>query len=167
MKENAIIIALSFGICVMLALAAGCTQQAAPAATPTPTDIIATTEETTVQTPVPTTADSLTPGPTSTLPEMWSIEVQVESNGEAINPQITTTLRGGKGMNVVPEIDVKITRSDGVVETDKIVQPLHVGKSVVLPGTTQNTDRAEVWAISPNGDKVKIYDAYVPFRSYN
>ena len=95
------------------------------------------------------------------------MEVQVSSNGEAINPQITATLRGGKGMNVIPAIDVKVTRSDGGVETGRIVQPLHVGSSVTLKGTTSNNDRAEVWVITPNGDSVKVYDAYVPFRSYN
>jgi len=154
---------------MVLALVAGCSQPAAaPVATPVPTAVETLVETTAAPTAVPTTiADSLTPGPTQTMSEIWSIEVQVASNGEAINPTITTTLRGGKGMNVVPEIDVKITRSDGVVEEDRMIQPLYVGKSIALPGTTKNTDRAEVWAVTPNGEKVKIYDAYVPFRSYN
>ncbi|MCK9631379.1 MAG: hypothetical protein M0R30_07020 [Methanoregula sp.] len=161
-------ITLALGFCLMLALVAGCTQPTAtPAATPAPI-VVETAPATEEPTSVPTTvADSLTPGPTQALQDIWSIEVQVESNGEAINPQITTTLRGGKGMNVIPEIDVRITRSDGVVEEDRMVQPLHIGSSVVLDGTTKNTDRAEVWVVTPNGDKVKIYDAYVPFRSYN
>jgi hypothetical protein len=154
-------------LCMVLALAAGCSQPAAPVATPAPTTI-QTTETTVAPTSVaPTTPASITPGPTQTLPEIWSIEVQVASNGEAINPQVITTLRGGKGMNVVPEIDIRITRSDGVVENDKMVQPLFVGKTSNLAGTTSNNDRAEVWAITPNGDKLKIYDSYIPFRSYN
>ncbi|MGA2121136.1 MAG: hypothetical protein ABSG49_03730 [Methanoregula sp.] len=165
--KKILVIALTLGFCLVLALVAGCSQPATPAATPAPTTV-ATTEATVALTSAPTaSSDFLTPGGVETLPEIWSIEMQVGSNGESINPQITTTLRGGKGMNVVPEIDVKITRSDGVVETDRMVQPLSVGKNVVLAGTTKNTDRAEVWAITPNGDKVKIYDAYVPFRSYN
>ena len=127
-----------------------------------------TTEATPVPTPtaVPTTV-SLTPGPTQSLPDIWGIQIQVASNGEAIDPQITTTIRGGKGMNVIPEIDVRVTRSDGVVEEGKMVQPFSVGTALSLTGTTKNTDRAEVWAITPQGEKVKIYDAYVPFRSYN
>jgi ABC-type transport system substrate-binding protein len=162
-------IACTLMLCMVLALVAGCSQPAAPtAATPAPT-AVQTTEATAAPTTVApaTTAASLTPGPTQTLSEIWSIEVQVASNGEAINPQVITTLRGGKGMNVVPEIDVKITRSDGVVETDRMVQPLYVGKTITLAGTSSNNDRAEVWAITPNGEKVKIYDAYIPFRSYN
>ncbi len=153
--------------CIILAFVAGCSQPAAPAATPVPTVVETTAEVTEVPTQVTTTPDSVTPGPTQTLPEIWTMEVQVSSNGEAINPQITATLRGGKGMNVIPAIDVKVTRSDGGVETGRIVQPLHVGSSVTLKGTTSNNDRAEVWVVTPNGDSVKIYDAYVPFRSYN
>jgi len=167
--KSTITIVLTLGFCMVLALVAGCSQPAAaPVATPVPTVVETVAEATAAPTAVPTiAADSLTPGPTQTLSEIWSIEVQVASNGEAINPTITTTLRGGKGMNVVPEIDVKITRSDGVVEEDRMIQPLYVGKSIALPGTTKNTDRAEVWAVTPNGEKVKIYDSYVPFRSYN
>ena len=165
MKKMLVII-LALGFCLVLALVAGCSQPATPAATPAPTTV-ATTEATVAPTSAPTTSsDSLTPGGVETLPEIWSIEVQVGGNGEAIDPQIITTLRGGKGMNVIPEIDVKVTRSDGVVETDRMVQPLSVGKSITLAGTTQNKDRAEVWAITPNGDKVKIFDNYVSFRSF-
>ncbi|MGB7787688.1 hypothetical protein [Methanoregula sp.] len=164
---NKMTIVFTLMLCMVLALVAGCAQPTAPAAaTPAPTTI-QTTETTAPPTSVPTTLASTTPGPTDTLSEIWSIQVQVQSNGEAIDPEITTSLRGGKGMNVIPEIDVQVTRSDGVVESDKMVQPLFVGKNIVLAGTTQNSDRAEVWAITPNGDRVKIYDGYVPFRSYN
>jgi hypothetical protein len=154
-------------LCMVFALVAGCSQPAAPVATPVPTTTQATETTIAPTTVATTTPASVTPGPTQTLPEIWSIEVQVAGNGEAINPQLITTLRGGKGMNVVPEIDVKVTRSDGVVETDKMVQPLFVGKTISLAGTTLNNDRVEVWAITPNGDNVKIFDNYVSFRSYN
>ena len=70
-------------------------------------------------------------------------------------------------MNVIPEIDITLTRSDGTVESDKMVQPLYIGKTVSLAGSTGNKDRAEVWVYTTQGDKVKIIDQYVPFRSYN
>jgi len=160
-------ISMMLGFCLALVLVAGCSQTAAPApATHVPT-IIETTEATEAPTAVPTTADSVRPGPTEALPEIWSLEVQVENNGEAINPQITTTVRGGKGMNVIPLVEVRITRSDGVVETGSITKPLSIGKSVSLAGTTSNNDRAEIWVTTPNLERVKIYDAYIPFRSYN
>ena len=156
-----------FCVLVLLLAAAGCTQPAAPPATPAPTAV--ETIAVATPTPLPTTLASLTPGPTQTLPDVWSLEVQVASNGEAIDPQIITTVAGGKGLNAILQIDVKVTRSDGVVETGIIAKPLFKGKSVSLRSTTAPgyRDRAEIWATNPQGDKVKIYDAYVPFRSYN
>lgn len=150
-------------LCLVLIISAGCTQPEKPPATPVPTPAA------TVATPAPTavpTAIAQTPGPTQTLPDMWSMDVQVSSNGEAINPQIIVTLRGGKGMNLVPSLDIKVTRSDGVVETAQMSKPLYVGKTVELAGTTKPSDRCEVWANPPNGDPVKIYDDYVCFRCY-
>ena len=70
-------------------------------------------------------------------------------------------------MNLVPEIDMQVTRTDGVVETGKLTQPIDIGDTVTLPGTTGNYDRAEVWAVTPQGDRVKIIDQYVPFRQYH
>jgi hypothetical protein len=153
-------------LCVFLLLAAaGCTGTTTaalpfgPTATPTP---------------VPTTAPvstlptlSPTPSPTEALPDVWAVDVQVQSNGQAINPQVIMTFRGGMGMNLIPELDLEVIRSDGIVETGTMKQPLYVGKTVSLQGTTQNNDRAVVWAITPQGDRVKIIDQYVPFRSYN
>ena len=151
---------------VLLAMlfAAGC-MQTTPPATPTPTAVLPTTE---VPTPLPTTL-SLTPGPTRTLPEVWGLEIQVQSNGVSIDPLITVSVQGGKGLNFIQQVDVQVTRSDGVVETDSILKPLYKGKEVSLRCTTAPgyRDRAEVWAITPQGERVKIFDDYVPFRTYH
>ncbi len=155
-----------FLVLLFLLITAGCTQTKPPA-TPTPTAV--ETLATEVPTAVPTTPLSLTPGPTQTLPEIWSLEIQAQGNGEAINPLITVSCQGGKGLNFIQQIDVKVTRSDGVVKTDVISKPLYKGKEVSLPITSQmgNVNRVEVWATTPQGDKVKIFDDYVPFRTYN
>ena len=160
-------------VMVLLLFASGCTQPAAqPVATAAPTAVPTTLPPTAA--PVVTTLS--TPGPVQTLPSVWSIDVQVRSNGEAIDPQIVMTFQGGKGLNLIPEIDMQVTRADGTVDTAKMTQPLFVGKTVSLKGSGKpdaaaeawgTKDRAEVWAITPQGDRVKIYDAYVPFRSYN
>lgn len=159
---NARFIFAIFTVLVFLLIAAGCTQPTTPTPVPTPVE----TSATATPTALPTTL-SLTPGPTQALPEIWSIEVQVGSNGEAINPLIIVTNRGGKGLNFINELDVRVTRSDGIVEEDKMVKPMYVGKTLEMKGTTQNNDRAEVWAVTPQGERVKIVDKYVPFRSYN
>ena len=109
--------------------------------------------------------------PVQTLPEIWNIDVQVTGNGEAIDPQILTTIRGGKGLNFILQIDVQVTRADGKVETGTIKRQntYRVGDSVSLPVTSQmgNVNRVQVWATTPQGDKVKIFDDFVPFRTYN
>ena len=160
-----LVITSALVLCAVLAMAAGCTQPAAPV-TPTPTPA-ATTAAATPK--ASTTSVSSTPGPTQTLPEAWYIEVQVQSNGFAPDPQIITTVRGGKGLNFIQQVDVRVTRSDGIVENGNILKPLKVGDSVSLASTTAPgyADRAEVWATDPQGTKVKIFDDYIPFRTYN
>jgi hypothetical protein len=161
-----LVIATACVLCIAFVLATGCTQTATPPVTPTPTPFDTTVPPT--PTPTPTTV-SLTPGPTQTLPEIWNIEVQVQSNGFAPDPQIIVSCQGGKGLNFIQQIDVTVTRSDGIVETAVMTKPLYKGQQVSLPSTTATgyRDRAEVWATTPQGERVKIYDAYVPFRTYH
>jgi hypothetical protein len=155
-------------LCTVLVLAAGCTQPEKPVVTPVVTAV--ETTATPAPTAIPTTI-SLTPGPIQTLPDMWSLDVQVAGNGEAIDPQIITTIRGGKGINFILKVDVKVTRADGKVETGTISRQTtyRVGDSVSLPVTSQmgNVNRVEVTATDPQGNPVKIFDDYVPFRTYN
>jgi hypothetical protein len=164
--NKSLVIASAGLLCIVLVLAAGCTQPATPPATPTPTPVVTTAPPTATSSP---TSVSSTPGPTQTLPDMWSLEVQVHSNGVSIDPLIIVSCQGGKGLNFIQQLDVKVTRSDGVVETAVMAKPLFKGKEVSLRSTTAPgyKDRAEIWATDPQGEKVKIYDAYVPFRTYN
>lgn len=145
-------------------MTAGCTQ-----ATPPVTPTTAPPETTVTAVPVSTTLVSSTPEPTQTLPDVWSLDVQVQSNGVSIDPLITVSVQGGKGLNFIQRVDVRVTRSDGVVETGEITKPLYKGKEISLRSTTAMgyKDRAEVWAITPQGDRIKIYDDYVPFRTYH
>ncbi|MDD1688502.1 MAG: hypothetical protein LUO90_02925, partial [Methanoregula sp.] len=121
---------IGLGIMLVLVLfVSGCTQQA-----PTPVPTTASTQATTAiptvtSTPVIT---SSTPGPTQTLKEEWSIEIQVESNGYAPDPKIVTTVRGGEGYDLIQQIDVRVTRSDGIIENGIIPKPLKVGDFVAL-----------------------------------
>jgi hypothetical protein len=96
-----------------------------------------------------------TPGPTQTLPSYGDIEIEVESNGYAPDPKIVINVRGGQGLNFILQIDVKVTRTDGIVENGIIPCPVEIGDSVALNGTDKNYDRAEVWATDPLGTKVK------------
>ena len=156
-----------FLVLLILSITAGCTQ---PKQEVTPTQTAVETIATETPTQLPTTL-SLTPGPTQTLPENWNLDVQVQGNGEAIDPQIITSIRGGKGLNFITMVDVRVTRPDGKVETGSIPRQgtYRVDDNITLPVTSQmgNVNRVEVWATTPQGDKVKIFDDYVPFRTYN
>lgn len=74
-------------------------------------------------------------------------------------------------MNFILKVDVKVTRADGKVETGSIPRDgkYKVGDSVSLPVTSQmgKVNRVEVVAIDPQGNQVKIFDDFVPFRTYN
>lgn len=163
--KKILVITSALVLCAVLVLVAGCTQPATPPVTSTPTPAVTTA----AATPTASTSVSSTPGPTQTLPEAWNVEVQVQSNGFAPDPQITTSVRGGKGLNFIQLIEVRVTRSDGIVENGNIPKPLKVGDSISLASTTAQgyADRTEVWATTPQGDRVKIFDDYVAFRTYN
>jgi hypothetical protein len=158
---------IGLGIMLVLVLfVSGCTQQSAtPDATTAPTQAGTTATPAMTSTPAVT---SSTPGPTQTLPDDWSIEIQVQSNGLSYDPKIITTVRGGKGLNFIQQIDVKVTGTDGVVVTGEMKKPLYVRQEIALRSTNSmlNKDREEVWATDPQGKRVKIFDAYVPFRQY-
>jgi hypothetical protein len=164
--KKILIISAAFVLCAVLVLAAGCTQPATPPATPTPTPAVTTAASTvTASQPVA----SSTPGPTQTLPENWNIEMQVTTDGQSFDPHIIVSCQGGKGLNFIQRIEVTVTGSDGVVVKGVMDKPLYKGQSVSLRSTNKpgdKTDRAEIWATNPQGDKVKIFDAYVPFRTY-
>jgi hypothetical protein len=162
--NKTLVIISALVLCIVLALAAGCTQPATSPVTPTSAVTTAAATPTASSKPV-----SLTPGPTQTLPENWNIEIQVTTDGQSWDPHIIVSCQGGKGLNFIQKIDVTVTGSDGVVVTGVMNKPLYKGQSVSLRSTNapgDKTDRAEVWATNPQGDKVKIFDAYVPFRTY-
>lgn len=164
--KKILMITTALVLCMVLVLAAGCTQPATSTVTPTPTPV----QTTAVSTPTASqTVASSTPGPTQTLPDNWNIEIQVVTDGQSWDPHIIVSCQGGKGLNFVQKIDVTVTGSDGVVVTGVMNKPLYKGQTVSLRSTNapgDKTDRVEVWATTPQGDKVKIFDAYVPFRTY-
>ncbi|MDD1657084.1 MAG: hypothetical protein LUQ41_01300 [Methanomicrobiales archaeon] len=147
--------------CVILA---GCA--APPSETPTPTP---TTLQTTVPVTATTTAPpSLEPGPTVTSPPGLDTIITVERNPISAYPDIIVTYGGGSGNLLLQWLDIKVTRSDGIVETAQITRPsssdtIRMGTSVTLQGS-QGSDRVEVTAWY-TGDAYKIYDALVPTTS--
>jgi hypothetical protein len=157
------------GLLLALALVAGCTQ--VPVTPPVRTTVLTTPQTPTLlQTTAPPTGVATTgnpPGPVQTLPRIYTVEVQVDSNGLSIDPKIITTFRGGPGINFVTQIDVILTRDDGVIKTGTLTQPLSVGQMVELPSTTGNNNQVEVYVTLSTGDRYKIFNETVPFRAFH
>ncbi len=146
-------------------LAAGCSQPSPPPATPVPTPVPTTiTPPTTVITPVPTPTLDYIPGP---MPSNFDVTVDVDRNVISIDPKITVTFRGGRGINYVYAVEVVVTRSDGIVEKATMSRP-KVNDYVEILGTT-GTDRVQVFVTlvtkDPPPGPYLIYDEELPFRS--
>jgi hypothetical protein len=140
----------------------GCTGgggQTTPAQTvlPTPIDtiVVSTTAHTTSA-----GAGSTQPGPTQTIPPGEAVSVSVEKAG-TYSTTIIAHFDGGKGINFVSKIEVRVTRPDGSTEI-KNLQP-EVGKEVEIEGT-QGTDRVEVTAYMKSGKIYKIIDQQMPYK---
>ena len=130
-------------------LVAGCTQ-APQDTTPVPT---ATTE--------PTIA-LLTTEPTDVIPSDQNILISVSRGTLSFNPLIKVEFRGGSGIIILSAIDVKVTKSDGSVESARMTEP-DIGEYIEVPGST-GKDRVEVTVYLKNGKSYKIYDEILEFR---
>lgn len=158
-------IVVIMGLCIIaLLLVAGCTLPfgGQPAPTPAPA----------VETPLPTIAEqatvvttatggSLVPGPTETIPVNEGVTVTVEKGG-TYSTTIITSFDGGKGINFVSRIEVKVTRPDGSVVSG-IVKPI-MGDTLELEGT-KGDDRVEVTAFMKSGKIYKIIDQLMPYKT--
>jgi hypothetical protein len=155
------IVAFGFSaIVIMAVLLSGCAGSTPPAGQPTTG---ATTGPTGIPTPIQTM--STQPSPTDAVPAAYMVEVQVQKNTIATNPDITVSYRDGVGAYLVVSMEVEVVRSDGVVETQTVTAP-DQSTNVVLAGTT-GTDRVIVYMTYANGATYKIYDNIAPFQSLN
>jgi len=156
------------GICAFvgrMVLGAGCTLPATgpstQATTPVPTTAEPTTQQT-VATPEVTPTLGYIAG---SIPTQYEVIVEVDRNRVATNPLITATFRGGKGINFISTMEVVVSRSDGQV-ISKIQEKPQVNSKVEIMGT-QGTDRVEIFVTLVNGDRYRIKDESLAFRSYS
>ncbi len=142
-------------------LAAGCT---GTKTTPVETTVATTVETTAIPTTevvATTPAGSTEPGPTQTIPVNQEVSISVEKAG-MYSTTIITAFNGGKGLNFVSRIDVKVTRPDGSVVTGSL-QPV-VGSTLELEGTP-GTDRVEVTVFMKDGKVYKVIDQQMPYKT--
>jgi hypothetical protein len=151
MKRLALVLTLAFA--VGLLFTAGCVQNPGiPGIGPTAS-------------PTSGTPGTLTTGPTQVLPADYSMEFQVQSNGNNVNPMMEVSLRGGNGFNLDTRIDVTQTEPDGTVQTATMLPPFSQGQTVTFPCSTDK-NRIEIWVTAPTG-QYKVYDQVIPFKTLN
>lgn len=102
----------------------------------------------------------LVPVPTDKVPSDYMVYVDIGEKDYLGN--IPVIFQGGMGQSHVTRLDVKLTRSDGFVKTVQL--GIKKGDQVEFEGTKQ-TDRIEVWVNMNNGQRFKINDVQVPYRT--
>ena len=165
-----VILVLTLLIAVGFLLSAGCTTPSpvTPTATPTPT-ITQVTSPVTSMTTTPKTLPTSglgTPEPTQTLPPQYSMDFQINTNGDTANPMMQVSIRGGNGLNFVSQVDVSLTALEGNVQQNSMYPPFYMGQNVVFP-CSQYQNRVEIWVTAPQVGKIKVDDEIVPFKQLN
>lgn len=143
---------------------AGCTFSKTSPAVTTPGPGIPAGASTTV---TGSAGGSLSTEPTDAIPSYNMVKIDVgEKDYLGIIPVI---FQGGIGMIHVKKIDVKLTRTDGSVQTATV--GTKKGDEVELQGTRGEGsarglfDRIEVWVTMDNGERYKTNDELREYRT--
>ena len=148
---------------------AGCTQTPqvpVVTTTATPSQTIPSPQVTTAR-PTVTINGPGTPGPTQVLPPDYRLDFQVQGNGNTATPEISVTLSGGNGINLDPQFEATLYRSDGIVKTQVMKQPFKMSEPMVFPSTSSNYNRIVINVTAPTLGVVTVKDEYVPFKNIN
>jgi hypothetical protein len=142
------------------ALGAGCTGGTpGPSPTPTPGATMTVPYTTPGATSTIPSGACIVPGPTVTVPPVWTVGVDVIRDPVTLNKRITVIFQGGKGQYLTQRVDVTITRDDCTMETKSITRPesgsIMAGSSVSFNGSDR--DRVQV-TVTINGVPYKIID---------
>ncbi|OPZ42884.1 MAG: hypothetical protein BWY93_01596 [Euryarchaeota archaeon ADurb.BinA087] len=105
--------------------------------------------------------DSMTPGPTVTMPPGQSVTVQINEK-DPIKATIKVIFAGGEGQIATRDILVRLTRPDGEVIIEHLTAEMQ--DEVEIQGTKES-DRIEVYVTLNTGKTYKIIDQLVPYRT--
>jgi hypothetical protein len=97
--------------------------------------------------------------PTDIVPPNTEVYVQVAKS--PITKEISVIFSGGPGQNVVKELDIRVTRSDGEVLTANLI-PRQQSEATI--SGSKGDDRVEVFAIHYSGQKYKVFDEIMKER---
>ncbi len=140
--------------CIAILVVAGCTSPVSPPVTPT-----------TGATPVPTATPDLEPQPTSVVPPIYTVSIQVQKNVVSTDPWISVVFEGGSGLGYATLMEATVIRSDGNIEQKSAFKPAK-GTQLLFNGTTK-TDRVIVNVSYVDGSTYTVTDIQVPFQNIN
>jgi len=141
--------------CIAVMMIAGCTSPVPPPATPT-----------TEATPVATATPDLEPRPTSVVPPIYGVSIQIQKNPISTNPWISVVFEGGSGLGYATVMEATVIRSDGIIEPPKSAFKPSKGTQILFTGTTK-TDRVIVNVSYVDGSTYTVRDVQVPFQNIN
>jgi hypothetical protein len=101
------------------------------------------------------------------LPPDYRLDFQVQGNGNTATPEISVTLSGGNGINLDPQFEATLYRSDGIVKTQVMKQPFKMSEPMIFPSTSSNYNRIVINVTAPTFGVVTVRDEYVPFKNIN
>lgn len=102
-----------------------------------------------------------TPGPVQTLPPGKDVTIQVNEKDTSY-ATITVIFSGGEGQVAVTDILVRVTRPDGEIIMEHL--PPVKGSEVIIQGS-RDTDRIEVFVTLNTGNRYKVIDTLLPYRT--
>jgi len=108
------------------------------------------------------TSNLLVPGPTQAIPNNQVLLFQVDKDSISGEVNVIVT---GPSRNVVDDIEVRLTRSDGQVDISHI-KPSQKIDEIAIPGT-KGTDRVEITVRFYSGETYKVIDKLLYFRSHS
>ena len=108
----------------------------------------------------PASGFSLNPTPTDKMPENLSFDVDAEK--DPLDGAVTVISRGGAGLYMANNLNVKIYLSTGKIIERNI--PPDVNSEAVFTEGTKGTDRVVVVVSLDNGESYKIFDELLEYR---
>lgn len=127
-------------------MSAGCCgrisdKEASTAPNPAPAEQVA---------PQVATSPDLVPGPTNLVPS--NLDVQTTTFKDPITGEISVSVDGGNGMNLLDTIKVSSYGENGLENHEEMKNP-KIGDSVKFPGTPDGKDRVMIYKSYKNGQE--------------
>jgi hypothetical protein len=150
-------------LCFAVSLLAGCINPFEPALVlPTMTPV-PTTTPVPATTPLPTTTPDLNPRPTSVIPSLYTVSIQIQKNPVATNPWISVVYEGSVGRALPSRVDTTVIRPDGITEQKSARNPPR-GTQIIINGTPY-ADRVIVNVTYMDGSSFTVRDELIPLRT--